>query len=499
MTTPLNIDTSGALPITLEATIGEKIAILGVAGMGKSNSAAVILEEFLTHNLPMTIVDIEGEYWGLKEQHNLVIIGKSPNVDVEVDASNAAQFAAYSVEHGISMILDMADYDTLEDMHDFLVAYFSALWAAVSKARRPYVVVLEEAHEFIPQGANTPIKKLLTTFALRGRKRGVGMIIISQRSAKVEKSVLTQATFVFLHKVVHPTDLKVYQEILPMPARVVEERVGALAKGDALVLINHKTHTARIRRRHTYHAGATPELDATQRTHLRRADDNLLTELQKLVEVQPDANKEAEEKQNSEINRLRGMLSQQEGTINANKGEIGRLNGEIERLKAENLRLSNDLRRYQAAVQPAADTTSAPQPGKRAAVLPPPKPVPPQPATSRGVAVRSTQATEREQRRWAALLNDLKRLPRHKKDILVYCLEREGTAFTPKQLAKALVLSEKTITGSPPLDLIQMGMLKRSGTPGRFTYFAAARTTLVEMLPGMDAEWCIEEIVRRLK
>lgn len=489
----MNIDTNAALPITLEATIGEKIAILGVAGQGKSNTSAVILEEYLANHLPMTIVDIEGEYWGLKERYDLIIIGKSANVDLEVDAANAAQFATYSVEHGVSMILDLADYDTLEDMHEFLIAYFEALWAAVSKARRPYVVVLEEAHEFIPQGSSTPIKKLLTTFALRGRKRGVGMIIISQRSAKVEKSVLTQATFVFLHKVVHPTDLKVYAEILPLPPRVVEEKVGALSKGDALVLVSHKVYSARIRVRHTYHAGATPELDATQRTHIRKADDSLLAELRKLLMVAQEDKPDAGKPQDGESTRLRGVVAQREAEIRARQGEIARLNGEVERLRAENARLAAELRRLHASVVgSAADAAKLAPAAKR-------PPLPATPAPTSGTVARTAQANEREQRRWNALLSDLRRLPRYKKDILVWLLEREGTAYTTKQLARGLVLAESTIAKNPPLDLITMGLIKRNGTPGRYSYVASARTKLAELLPGMDAEWCIGEMIRRLR
>ena len=90
--THLKIDIHGKLPITLESVIGEKIAVLGIAGSGKTNTAAVIIEELLAGGLPMTIVDIEGEYWGLKDRFDIIVIGRSDNVDVEVDASHAAVY-----------------------------------------------------------------------------------------------------------------------------------------------------------------------------------------------------------------------------------------------------------------------------------------------------------------------------------------------------------------------------------------------------------------------
>lgn len=190
--TLLNIDTNQTLEVHLESLIGEKIGILGIAGSGKSNSAAVVIEELLVHKLPMTIVDIEGEYFGLKEQHDIIVIGRSDNVDLEVDATNASLFATYSVEHGVSMILDVSDFDD-GDKIKFMTEYLTALWEAVFKARRPYELVIEEAHEWIPQGKGTPLKELLRRFAKRGRKRGVGMILISQRSPLVDKDILTQS------------------------------------------------------------------------------------------------------------------------------------------------------------------------------------------------------------------------------------------------------------------------------------------------------------------
>lgn len=485
-TTKLNIDANGKLDIPLEAVIGEKIAILGVAGSGKTNSAAVVVEELLPH-LPMTIVDIEGEYWGLKEKFNLIIIGKSDNVDIEVDASNAAQFATYSVERGVSMILDLSDYDK-EQMSEFMLAYFEALWEATFKARRPYEVVLEEAHEWIPQGVRAPLKEILARFSLRGRKRGVGMIIISQRSARVDKDVLTQSRYYLLHRVFHPTDLGVYKEILPLNSRLVEEKVGSLQKGTALVLATNDISVAPIRLRHTYHAGATPELDATQRTQIARADDSMLVELRKLLTAAPDKGDAAkDEKELGEIERLRGLLSAKTGEVTALKAEIVRLQQQIDRLGAENERLK------QVAKFPLSPGSPAPQ--KRAAILT----TTPAPPPSRGVIERNEQAQQRLRRRWDAMLRDLRQLQRHKRDLLVYLLEREGESYTVKQLAKALALSESTIAHRPPLDLVSMGLIKRIGLPGRFTYTASARAKLADTFEGMDTEELIAEMIQRLK
>jgi DNA helicase HerA-like ATPase len=59
------------LELAVADLIGQRIAVLGISGSGKTNTVAVLAEELLLQ-LPMTIVDIEGEYFGLKEKFDLL-------------------------------------------------------------------------------------------------------------------------------------------------------------------------------------------------------------------------------------------------------------------------------------------------------------------------------------------------------------------------------------------------------------------------------------------
>jgi hypothetical protein len=178
----------------------------------------------------MTIVDTDGEYFGLKEQYELLVAGRSAHVELPLEPEHAAALARASVEQGFSVILDVSGYKGRE-AQQLLEHYFLALWNACSALRRPYEVVLEEAHLWIPQERDTPLKEILTDIALRGRKRGLGILLASQRSAKVEKDVLTQVPLLFLHQVVHPIDITVYKGLLPLPAKEVERIVGELQRG----------------------------------------------------------------------------------------------------------------------------------------------------------------------------------------------------------------------------------------------------------------------------
>src|SRR6266571_3561965 len=317
----MSLDIAGLdLSLETEAFVGRSVAVLGITGSGKTNTAAVLIEELLTQGLPMTIVDIEGEYWGLKQSYDLLIAGRSEHAELEIGPENAAHLANISVQRGISVILDLSDY-TQDEQYDFLVAYFQSLWDVAGKERKPYQIILEEAHEWMPQGTRTPLKQLLTRIALRGRKRGLGIILMSQRSAKVEKDVLTQVPLLFLHKVVHPIDLKVYKELIPLPGAQVEAMVGALQQGQAIVVFNQHVTAAHIRRRHTFHAGATPTLGTTIEPELRRVDEQTLRELKALLKTEkqtasgPDQARRVKELEaivaakDAEIAELRKQLS----------------------------------------------------------------------------------------------------------------------------------------------------------------------------------------------
>ncbi len=74
----------------------------------------------------------------------------------------------------------------------------------------PFFMVLEEAHNFCPERSYGEKKssKILRTIASEGRKFGMGLCVVSQRPARVDKSVLSQCTTQIILKVTNPNDLK---------------------------------------------------------------------------------------------------------------------------------------------------------------------------------------------------------------------------------------------------------------------------------------------------
>jgi len=278
MGTALNI--SRDLDLCLEDLIGQCIAILGIRGSGKSNTAGVIFEELLQNNYPMSIVDIEGEYFGLKEKYEVLVVGTGEGVEIEIDASCAHEIAEVSMEQNVPVVLDLSGFLS-DERTEVLKAYLTSLWNVAGKLRKPYIIGIEEAHEFIPQGVKNELKEMIARIALRGRKRGLGGIIVSQRSAKVDKDVLSQAGMLFLHRVVHEVDMRVYGELLPWRKSEVKEIISSLDTGDCIYMNGETILPIYVRERATYHAGFTPSLEAVKTPELKQVSASILETIER--------------------------------------------------------------------------------------------------------------------------------------------------------------------------------------------------------------------------
>lgn len=74
----------------------------------------------------------------------------------------------------------------------------------------PFLLVLEEAHNFCPERSlgETKSSKIIRTIAGEGRKFGLGLCVISQRPAKIDKNVVSQCSTQIILKITNPNDLK---------------------------------------------------------------------------------------------------------------------------------------------------------------------------------------------------------------------------------------------------------------------------------------------------
>ncbi|SEH14964.1 AAA-like domain-containing protein [Natronorubrum sediminis] len=247
--------------------------ITGKSGSGKSNTASVVVEELLDRNLPLLLVDTDGEYVDLQETYeNLMHVGGADRCDLQIDSESADKLTSYALEEHVPIVLDVSTYHDEEETAAVLEATVEALFIAEHEYRIPFLLLLEEAHEFIPQQGGTggsDLKSLLIRVAKRGRKRGLGICALSQRPAAVDKDFITQCNWFVWHRLTWENDTTVVSRIIGTESA---ETVQTLDDGEALVQTDWAESVDRVqfRLRRTDDVGSTPSLEDLDRT--RRTD-----------------------------------------------------------------------------------------------------------------------------------------------------------------------------------------------------------------------------------
>ncbi len=99
----------------------------------------------------------------------------------------------------------------------------------------PLMLVIEEAHNYAPQQGMSSSTKILRTIASEGRKFGLGLSIISQRPAKVDKNILSQCNTQIILRVTNPNDLRAIGNSVEGLTKGSLEEIQRLPVGVALV------------------------------------------------------------------------------------------------------------------------------------------------------------------------------------------------------------------------------------------------------------------------
>ncbi len=127
----------------------------------------------------------------------------------------------------------------------------------------PFFFVIEEAHNFCPERSfgETKASKTIRNIASEGRKFGLGLCVISQRPARVDKSVLSQCSTQILLKVTNPNDLKALASSIEGLTSSTEKEIQNLSIGQALVTgICEMPILVNIRPRKSLHGGLSKDI-----------------------------------------------------------------------------------------------------------------------------------------------------------------------------------------------------------------------------------------------
>ncbi len=107
------------------------------------------------------------------------------------------------------------------------------------RLKLPLLLVLEEAHNFVPAHANTSAdtSAIETTkqIAQEGRKFGVGLILISQRPSRLDETTLSQCNSYIIMRMVNPADQNFVRKVVESLGEDEARMLPDLDVGEALL------------------------------------------------------------------------------------------------------------------------------------------------------------------------------------------------------------------------------------------------------------------------
>lgn len=210
-------------------------AILGVTGTGKTELVLDIVRAQVAAGRKVICVDFTGEYRPRLKDLSPTSLGFAASDAQKLEELvNAIEYGQYRSEQekknlddwtnkarptidgqiktfiesngggvGVFELPDIANTRaTLRATELYLSAVFA--WARANRGAREIVIVLEEAHTVIPEtvmfgfdkGETQAVVGRISQIALQGRKYGVGLLLVSQRTALVSKTLLSQCNTV---------------------------------------------------------------------------------------------------------------------------------------------------------------------------------------------------------------------------------------------------------------------------------------------------------------
>lgn len=123
------------------------------------------------------------------------------------------------VQYGQLSIVSLAGYTGDFQSTIYALVADEIFGARVSEELKlPALLVLEEAHNFVPPRANTPAEegaiRVTKQIAQEGRKFGVGLVMISQRPSRLDETALSQCNSFIIMRMLNPADQNFVRKVI---------------------------------------------------------------------------------------------------------------------------------------------------------------------------------------------------------------------------------------------------------------------------------------------
>lgn len=338
------------------AALLQHVAILGKTGSGKTYTAKGLVEGILDDKRRLAVVDPTGAWWGLRSSadgkaagYPVIVLG-GQHGDAPLPPESGAACAELITRNHLQVVFDTSDMSVGERTRWFIG--FAANLFRLN--RTPIHLVIDEAHMFAPQsggGAKIDVDtgKMLhaaNTLASGGRSRGVRLMLITQRPAKLHKDSLTCCDTLIAMRMLAPQDRGAVKDWIDGcgDARKGKEVIDSLAsivpgEGWAWFPEGNYLERQRFPRIRTFDSSATPTDGEAPAAPKTLADIELSAVNAALTAAVEEAKANDPKLLRAEVDRLRRELAGERAKpITMHAGELGKAQervAELERANAE--------------------------------------------------------------------------------------------------------------------------------------------------------------------
>jgi DNA helicase HerA-like ATPase len=208
--------------------------------------------------------------------------GYSPSLDGQVEADIDGLIASWVGGADPLSILDVSELpsDVAGDVVGLMlrIVYDTLFWAgsrAISGKSQPLLIVIDEAHRFLPKDGVGSCHRILTRISKEGRKYGVGLVIVTQRPSEIDGTVLSQCGTMIALRTTSPLDRSRVAAAFPDDLGGLVDMLPSLRTGEGLFVGEAMFVPSRVRVRLTKapEGGADPKITERWIQATRPAED----------------------------------------------------------------------------------------------------------------------------------------------------------------------------------------------------------------------------------
>lgn len=283
----------------------------------------MLCEEFWAAKVPFVALDPMDAFWGLRSSADglgegiPVAVFGGEHGDAPLERTSGKLMADLVVDEGLSMVLSLKHFGSRAAERQFALDFLERLYRRNSELVH---LLIDEADLFAPQkpaSGDAPLLGVTENIVRRGRNSGIGITLITQRPAVLNKDVLTQVDGLVAMRIIGYNDREAINDWVKGHADVeaaseIKGTLAGLENGECWWWIPEQNVLKRVqvRKARTFDSSPTRKRGAKAREPKSFADVDMSAIEEKIAETIERAKETDPRTLQKRIRELEGQLKQ---------------------------------------------------------------------------------------------------------------------------------------------------------------------------------------------